>query len=88
MEPDILYLQATKNIALSDFTLLSLSVLGPYLNEVQYETLTSITCCALKIAFVPNNNFFSCWLRLIFYLIFQLGLDKNSPVRLKSRGSW
>lgn len=58
MEPDILYLQATKNIALSDFTLLSLSVLGPYLNEVQYETLTSITCCTLKIAFVPNNNFF------------------------------
>lgn len=49
MELDILYLQASKSIALSDFTLFVLSVLGLDLNEFQFKTLTSITCCFSKI---------------------------------------
>lgn len=57
MELDALYLQARKSIALSGFPTSVLSVLGPYLNESGYKTLTSITCCISKNDFVPNNNF-------------------------------
>lgn len=78
MELDILYLQASTNIAL-----FLLSVLGLYLNVSQFKTLTSITCCISKIALYPTTTF-PCSRRSIFYLIFKLGLDIKSPVWLKS----
>lgn len=78
MELDILYLQASTNIAL-----FLLSVLGLYLNVSQFKTLTSITCCISKIALYQTTTF-PCSRRSIFYLIFKLGLDIKSPVWLKS----
>ena len=74
MELDLLYPQASKITALSDFILSMLSVLGLDLNELRFKTLTSITCCISKKLLSTQQQLFCVFFPLLsaFDILFNL----------------